>query len=432
MLASIAAFAGLLSHESAWIAVAALPIAGWWRTRDLRRTLPWALAAAVVMGAWAVGYGIALRHGVVLPPGLNGVLSLERVAKLLALTLAATANLEDLPSGIRTTLLLAHAALGVAALALLARPSGRARLRGRALPIALGIAAFFLGSLPLAVLLPDWNAWRAWMPALALGVSWGALLACASPRLAGAFVALRLIALLIAPSAPAVVTRVPLPTASHMSFARLVRLQRTVESARKALVASHPTLPAGATVLYWQIPRLAEVAFQEQTAARTWYRDSTLTWDSFGGAAGFARHPNAVVDFVMEEKEPAQLVPPRALAHFARGIATLQRQDLAGADAEFESTLVTSAGRAGALQAAVYNNRARIQAAFGNLDRADSFNRVGLSVNPIQPEPWGLAAKIALARGDRAAAMVAARHALVIDPRNAEAVEVLRQIEAMR
>src|SRR5439155_11578 len=92
---------------------------------------------------------------------------------------------------------------------------------------------FALGTLPLAWIWPDWNAWRNVTPSLGLGAALTAALGAASPWLAGGLVVLRAAAVLAAPGAPqAAEIRVP-QAITHVSweppgrgFLRPVRVPR--------------------------------------------------------------------------------------------------------------------------------------------------------------------------------------------------------------
>ena len=135
---------------------------------------------------------------------------------------------------------------------------------------------FVIGVVPLVFVLPDWNAWRTTVASLGLGFALTGWLALASPSLAGALVALRLAALLLAHPAAAAVTTDPPPTASSFSLARITLLQRVVESTRTALLGHTPHLKHHAIVRFWNLPLLAEVGFAGPRALCLWYGDSNL------------------------------------------------------------------------------------------------------------------------------------------------------------
>src|SRR5207247_1415028 len=103
--------------------------------------------------------------------------------------------------------------------------------------------------------------------------------------------------LLAAPAAPSVVAKTAPQTVSDMSFPRLSRLQHTVDSARRALIAGYPALPRGAVVRYWNLPRMVRVAFQDSLAVRVWYHDPTVVWQTFGGGAGLTRRVDVMLEF---------------------------------------------------------------------------------------------------------------------------------------
>jgi len=433
-----AAGLGMLCHESGVLALAAVPALAWWQVRgqaatvrsDLARMRRHAgiatLGALATLALWTWGYLTARAHGVALPPRAAGVVPVGQMADLIARAIPAALNLEDLAPVPRTTLEIGYVL--VAALALIriiARPA-RARIGRAAVALAAGLAWFALGALPLAQLLPDWNAWRAWLPTLGLGLGLGTALAFVHPALAISLVGLRLVALLLAPLGPATVAITAPATGSHMSYVRLVRLQRTVESTRHALKAAYPKLSSGAAVKFWNLPQLAEVGFQGSAALGVWYGDSSLSWSRFGGAGAIGQNVDALVEYRDFTAVPAQVLEPEAFeSYFRAGLAMIDgRMD--EAEAELERT-ERATGTRGPLYASVAFNRAWIAIGNGNANRADSLLRVSHEFGQKKDaDYWALAARIALVRNDRPGAISAVERCLALDPRNARGLEIVQ------
>ncbi len=209
-------------------------------------------------------------------------------------------------------------------------------------------------------------------------------------------------------------------TASQLSFVRLARLQRTLESTRLALRDRHPELPAGARVEYLGIPNVVLFGFEDSLAARVWYRDPTLQWTSFERRPGGGYRTDALVEYEGGLAAPARAVEPGAARDFVAGLAAMERRR----DAEAESLLV-SAQRAhpeprGPLSQTLWMNRAILAFQRGRDADADSFNRAALALGGESADSWALAAHLALARGDLAAARAAVERCLALDPRHGE------------
>jgi hypothetical protein len=102
--AALAALVGLLSHESAALVLPVLPAVTWMRTRRMDKA-GWALAlTAAVAVAWGVGYTLAFRHGVRLPPAGDWHAFTRRLPTLYGRAVMAALNLEDIPPRIRLLL----------------------------------------------------------------------------------------------------------------------------------------------------------------------------------------------------------------------------------------------------------------------------------------------------------------------------------------
>jgi hypothetical protein len=338
-VAGAAALLALLSNEAAAVVLPALPLVAWFRHRTRAEALRWGAAALAVGALWAAGYAIARAHGSALPDGtVGGGLSWRGLAAVLLQALVAQFGHEAVPPALATPLLVAAAALLAAGAALSLRAAARARIARAAPGLLGGLAWFAVAVAPLALLLPDWNAWRTTIAALGLAVALGGWLALAWRPLAFVLVALRLAALLSSQPAPAVVADVPPTGPSSFSFARLIRLQRVVESTRRTLRAEAPRLPAGAVVRYGDLPLLAEVGFNGANALHAWHGDTTLAWRGFGGPAGVRARTDVLLEYEHDWPWPAVRVAPGAMRLFAEAYDA----GLAGRLVDADSLLVAA------------------------------------------------------------------------------------------
>ncbi len=422
LFAAAAAGLGLLSHESAALALIALPVIAWRQGRPKPIAL---LSLAAVVGLWAWGYSSALRHGVALPPRSAGAFSVASITDLFRRAIPAALNFEDLHPQVAAAMATLYVLLAIAAIGICFLAPARQRLaKGWRAPVLLAIA-FGLAVLPLAQLLPDWNAWRAWVSALVFGAAAGVLLATIHPALAVAFAGIRLLALLLAHPAPDVVLPHPLPTASHMSYLRLARLQKTVDSARRALVAAHPQLPRGARVRFWNLPRFAEVGFLEDLAPRVWYRDSSLTWRSFGGRAGLFEEFDVLVEFVDLSPDPAAVLEPVTVKTFVAGARAQLEGRYLQADSLYAIAIAVTRSR-GPMLGTLYENRATTHLAMGSIDSTAVFIQRSYEIVGESADYWAVEARVRGARGDRQGAVRALERLIQLNPKHADAPEIAR------
>jgi len=426
--AALAALAGILSHESAAFVVPALPVIAWFRTRRVRPALEWAaIALGVALVVW-LGHEAARARGMALPGDGSDGLPWARLGEALVLAFTAALNLEDQPAAVTWTFGAAYALVAVAAVVVWMQGRARAPRRG-ALAAALGGAVWFVaGIAPLAIILPDWNAWRTVLPTVGFGFAAIGLVGLASARLAGALFAIHLVALVLAPAAPAVVTARPPDTRSHASFVRLVRIQRTVGSTREALTTRYPTLPSGTVVRYWLIPALTEVGFEGPRAVRVWYADSTLDWQPFDVTRGLRQPPGALVEYNAFEASPATVIERQAVIAFGHALDALQAGDLAAADDLLGQAFASQPVVSEPLFASLAHQRARVALALGDPARADSLNRLDLRWAGESARTFAVEAYVAAARGDRAAADTALRRCLTLEPGNPDAIALARDL----
>ncbi len=423
--ALLAMAVALGSHESSVIVAPVLL----WVARDgalpRRERWAWALAPLVLLALWLSGYAAARAHGALMPPqAATPMQALSNLPQLATHLFESLFGLEDLARP--TSLLLGGmqmVVMAVALVALLRRPRAPHR-RGFALTALAGL----LAALPLAVLLPDWNAWRATLPLLAIAVGLGGLLAGVDARLAQLFVTLRLIALLVAPTAPTTTQEVPL-TRSDLSFVRLARLQQLVTSTRRELLTAHPQLPAGAHIAYWTMPGFAEVGFQGEKAAQVWYDDPALRFTGFGGLAGLEQLPDAVIGLDgTEPNRPAVVITPRALQLFAEGYAAARNNDAATMDSLLALALAAQPREVRAFNGQMLFTRASALLALEDDRGADSLLALAMVRLPDYAGAYSLAAVLAMRRGATDEARRFAARALELDLSEAQTQPVLREL----
>jgi hypothetical protein len=201
-----------------------------------------------------------------------------------------------------------------------------------------------------------------------------------------------------------------------------------VESTRRVLAARHTRLAPASTVHFWLIPALTEIGFQGPRAVRTWYRDPTLSWGPFEGAAGLGRPVDALVEYNAGEPWPATVIEPRALARFGDALAALAAGRLAAADSLFTAAFQAQPTVSEPFFASLAYNQARVAVARGDLARADSLRRLDLGWAGASGRAHAVAARIAAARGDSVGAERELRQALTLEPGNREALALAREL----
>jgi hypothetical protein len=428
--AGAAIVAGLLCHEAA---IVALPFALVLLARRVpgpaRARLVATLPVLVVCVAWAVVYRLVLARGVTLPPHATEAAGPAGFARLVAYAVPALLNLEDVGGAARTALVVGYVALFAWAAVRLATGGTAAQRRFKAArpALVLGAAWFALALVPLLAVLDDWNAWRTPLPGLGFGLAAVGFLGVAEPSLALAFVALRTVALLLAPPAPMTVAPFQPVTTSEMSFTRLVRLQRIAQDTRRVLVAAYPTLPPHADVRFQTLPRMAEVGLQGPLALRVWYADSTLTWRSFGGAAGLAGPAPYVVSYDTHRRWQPVVLTPAAIDRFARASLAMNAGNTVVADSLFVAAQEAQPVESDEFTGAIAANRARIAFNDRRVAQADSLNQAFLAaVGPVA-EFYALQSAIELAFGHYDEARRDAASCDALEPGNA----TVRAVKAM-
>jgi hypothetical protein len=423
-----AALLALLSNEAAFVVLPALPLLAWFRTRSRGETARWSAGTLAVVVLWGAGYAVSRAHGTGLPPGAGAGLQAGPLWVILVQALVSQLGYEGLAPALRGPLLALCGVLAAAALAgSFSRPA-RKRI-ARAAPALLGgLAWFAVGVVPLAFVLPDWNAWRTTVASLGLAFALTGWLALVSPSLAGMLVALRLAALLLARPAPADVTSEPLPTASSFSLARITRLQRTVESTRTALLGRYPHLGPGAIVRYWNMPRLAEVGFAGSRAPRVWYDDSTLVWTHFGGEGGLTAPRAALVEYDSGRPWPATVIEPQAVTLYVSACNHVFAGSWQAADSLLGKARAVQPGEDLIFFGLVALVQAQVAWKTEKYARADSLLQASNRLSGPTGAYWVLTAMLAQHRGDHAGAVDAVRECLALDPKDPEGLQLARDL----
>jgi len=350
--ALVALLAALSCKETAIVTAVLLPFLARGEAHTVRRRLvfgAWGLALV-----WAIAY-VAVRRGMALtlPHGLEAGLGPavftdpERYRWALAGTLRACVSLPMTPVAwegvvVGATVLLA----GLAGLRFATDPAARVRAgRVRDLVFA-GSVWTVLATLTLLPVHPVWSPERIVYTSVGLGVALGALLVAAHPVLLALLVMLRLVPFLLAPAAPATVTRSAPERGAFVDFERLARLQRLAREVRGAVAREFPSLPHGARLAWVHPPHGTDYALGDR-ALQVWRRDSTLHWVRWESLDEASAHTLAgAFEFREDATPPIRRVEPRAIealfaaarlqraGRTAEGLAQLRLADVSQTDRE--------------------------------------------------------------------------------------------------
>jgi hypothetical protein len=237
----------------------------------------------------------------------------------------------------RTWTLVLLLLFAAATLRLLVVRDARARLRPGAGIVVWGLTWFALMPAFSAELYPSWAPYRSVVSVIGLGIPAAAYLGAAHPSLLALFFVARVGTLVTAYGPPSSVPLSPQETGVAFDFPKLARVQRFVRETRTVLTRAYPSLPKGASVVPYYLPRMAAYAFAGSRALQVWYGDTTL---HILDMSEFRAHPRepiaAVIEYEREGEPQAVLVNPDAMRHLLSAAALMGKLDWRAAIHELE------------------------------------------------------------------------------------------------
>jgi len=425
----LAAVGAVLSHGAASLVLYALPIIAWFRTRSLKESLLWVAGSLVVSAIWIGGHVVGGSHFFA-GGTLDATLPL-RLWRAVQYTIRAQLGLEDARLGFGPVLVGAYLLLfALAGFIYLRGREARKRVRA-AWPWLLGAAAWFvMGVTPLALLFPDWSSWRIGVACLGFAFLSVGLLALARPWLVVGFVALQAVALVVAIPAPNRIIKNTPETTSRMGFFRLVRLQRVVDGARRALFADYPTLKKGADVAYWSRVAMTEVGFEREKAIRVWYGDSTIGWRWLWEGQPPRLNPDVSMTFEAAGTHPSVILPPRTMDLVRKATDTFTHHQFPEADSLLILLDQAQEPRSVELTAWVLLRRSHVAYNTGKYERADSLNEELGEITNEGANYCGMRAALMLQKHNVEECRYWLQQCLAKDPNNEVGRLVLHSLDA--
>lgn len=427
--AFLAALGALLSHGAASLVLYALPLIAWFRTKSLRTALIWGAGSVAVAAIWIGGHtlgGARFFAGGTLDATLPTWL-----LRAIWMTITAHLGLEDAQPEVGRLLWVLYGLLFATAAFFYARDrAARRRLRASSPWLAGAALWFVLGVVPLALLLQEWSSWRIGVACLGFAFLAIGLLALARPWLVTGFVAVQTVALLVALPAPNRIIKNTPPTTSVIGFVKLVRLQRVVDGARRALFASYPTLKKGADVGYWSRVAMTEVGFEREKAIRVWYGDSTITWRWLWSGAKPALYPDVALTFEAAGTRPTVILLPHTMDLVRSATDAFLNKRFAEADSLL--LLVESAQNPSSVEltAWVLLRRSHVAYNTGHYVRADSLNELLGEITSDGANYCGMKAALLLQQHNTEECRFWLQQCLAKDPNNEVGKIVLASLQA--
>jgi tetratricopeptide (TPR) repeat protein len=378
--------------------------------------------------------GLTLPNQIDVDPVITSVPWLARFGWSVASSLRALMSLPAIPGATEPYFVAALALLFAVAGAFLLGREARARLRRAAPWIALGLAWFLAFCAIQVTIYPIRGPYRSVFGGVGLGIAAVAVLGATRPALVAALVAIRLVAFALSPGPPARISNLPPETGAFVDFERVVRLQHLMADTRSALRSRFPTLPPHARVGQHHMPRSALYAFGGNQALQLWYRDSTLSWMSFGDFTGAPETRLAtIVEYQPHRAPQIALVEPdamrallAALSHFRAGardsvLAALDRADALQRDRAASVFLSTLEAK-----------RALCLLDLGRRDEAGAQARIALREWPANFDSRYVLARLAFDAGRLAEAEAQLDTLLATHPDDAGAIELLQRVRSAR
>jgi len=413
----LAALGAVLSHGAASLVLYALPLIAWFRTRRLSEALIW-VAGSLGIGAIWIG-GHLIGHDNFFAGGTVDSALIQRFWRAIRYAITAHFGMEDARPGFGPVLWVGYALVFGSAIALYGLDEhARMRLRRSRLWLAGAGAWFLLGVAPLGLLFPDWSSWRIGVACLGLAFAAIGFLGLARPWLAAAFIAVQTVALLVALPAPSGIIKNTPVTTSRIGFVRLVRLQRTVDGARRILFAAHPTLRKGADIAYWSRVAMTEVGFEREKAIRVWYGDSTITWRWLWQGAKPNLTPDVAITFEGRGTLPSVMLSDRTMDLVRKATDAFVNRRFPEADSLFTLVAQTQEPYSAELTAWTMLRRSHVAYNTGQYVRADSLNEILGDLTAEGANYCGMRAALMLQKHNLEEARFWLEQCLAKDPNN--------------
>jgi tetratricopeptide (TPR) repeat protein len=430
----LALLAALLCKEVAVVAALLVPWLPGLGPRERGERLRWAGASAGLVIAWGATYLVVRGHaGLVLPhPAENAAAAaatplMARVVWAISRSLKALFSLPTIHAVRAEPIIVAAISLFALALgAALVSASARARLR-RALPLAgWGLAWFAMASATMTPVYPIWAPYRSAYGGIGFGVMSAALLGAAHPALLASLVALRLVAFALSPGPPARVGGQAPETGAFIDFERLVRLQRLMHDTRVVLKRNNPSLPRGAGVGLYYLPRHSDYAYGGSRSLQVWYRDSTLHWVTYSTFTNRPETPMAAIAEYERRRSPQMsIVDPEAMRSFLAALANVRARDFRAGLAMLDRADSIQHGSSSDMFAGqVAGKRAEALTFLHEYDSAEREARRGIALWPENSYAHYALAVGAYVRGQLPEALALVDSVLAFDPRQMAALEL--------
>jgi len=269
-----------------------------------------------------------------------------------------------------------------------------------------GLAWFLGASATLTTVFPYWMPNRSGFGSIGLLAAACELAAVVHPLVIGSLVAIRIAALALAPSPPAMITPEAPQTGAFLDFEQLVRLQRLMRGARVALAPAFAGHPSAPRVGDHHMPRHAPYAFGGSNALRTWSRDPAAEWVSFPRVRNAPDSAlAAVVEFEPASVPQVALVDPDAMRAYLRALERMRASDYTGAIqllAHADSLQHDDAARV--FRGIVAGERGRALLGLGRYEDAERAATIGLELFETNVSAHFTLGAVALLRGDLARA----------------------------
>jgi len=435
-----ASLLALLCKELAVVVVLLLPwLPGTWARGERRR---WLAGTIALTALWAATYlsvrmhaQLSLPHGIEQASAGTPVSLGARLAWAFGGSVRALGSLPLAPAhqDLLATALGVLALVGVAATAM-SSPAVRSRLASRRAWLVWGGAWFVLASVALTPIHPHWQPNRAHYGSTGAGIVAGAALAAVEPWWPVVFVAGRLALLFLAPAAARDVSDDPPESGAFMDFARLSRLQRFMADSRHALTSEFPHPAHRELIMTGNLPHGLIYALGGDRAVQVWYRDTTLATTTF--ARLDADTTLAVTCYLQYQPNARERIVVLGIDGL-RAQLRAYRQLRAGAPEAALVSLALADSLAPDERFEVFhgNNAAyRAQACLvlGRVDDAEREARRAIELDDRDPNAWFATSRVRMARGDLEGAIAAVQELLDRQPGNAQAMLLLRQLEARK